>query len=170
MNAVTETQDQEFRAHEDHHASLRLWLRLLSCTTLIEETIRQKLREKFDITLSRFDLMAQLERHREGLTMGELSRRMMVSGGNITVIVDQLEKEQLVQRKVAATDRRSFRVLLTASGRKSFARMAVAHEQWVVDLFGGLDEHAQEQLNTLLGHLKTGIHREHTKPSGKETA
>ena len=169
MNAVTETQDQEFRAHEDHHASLRLWLRLLSCTTLIEETIRQKLREKFDITLSRFDLMAQLERHREGLTMGELSRRMMVSGGNITVIVDQLEKEQLVQRKVAATDRRSFRVLLTASGRKSFARMAVAHEQWVVDLFGGLDEHAQEQLNTLLGHLKTGIHREHTKPSGKET-
>jgi DNA-binding MarR family transcriptional regulator len=168
MNAMIETQDQELRAHEDHHASLRLWLRLLSCTTLIEETIRQKLREKFDITLSRFDLMAQLERHREGLTMGELSRRMMVSGGNITVIVDQLEKEQLVQRKVAATDRRSFRVLLTASGRKSFARMAVAHEQWVVDLFGGLDEHAQEQLNTLLGHLKTGIHREHTKPSGKE--
>ena len=166
---MTETQDQELRAHEDHHASLRLWLRLLSCTTLIEETIRQKLREKFDITLSRFDLMAQLERHREGLTMGELSRRMMVSGGNITVIVDQLEKEQLVQRKVAVTDRRSFRVLLTASGRKSFARMAVAHEQWVVDLFGGLDEHAQEQLNTLLGHLKTGIHREHTKPSGKET-
>lgn len=165
---MTETQDQELRAHEDHHASLRLWLRLLSCTTLIEETIRQKLREKFDITLSRFDLMAQLERHREGLTMGELSRRMMVSGGNITVIVDQLEKEQLVQRKVAATDRRSFRVLLTASGRKSFARMAIAHEQWVVDLFGGLDEHAQEQLNTLLGHLKTGIHREHTKPSGKE--
>jgi len=166
---MTETQDQELRAHEDHHASLRLWLRLLSCTTLIEETIRQKLREKFDITLSRFDLMAQLERHREGLTMGELSRRMMVSGGNITVIVDQLEKEQLVQRKVAATDRRSFRVLLTASGRKSFARMAVAHEQWVVDLFSGLDERAQEQLNTLLGHLKTGIHREHTKPSGKET-
>ena len=102
MNTVTETQDQELRAHKDHHASLRLWLRLLSCTTLIEETIRQKLREKFDITLSRFDLMAQLERHREGLTMGELSRRMMVSGGNITVIVDQLEKEQLVQRKVAS--------------------------------------------------------------------
>ncbi|WP_405023445.1 MarR family winged helix-turn-helix transcriptional regulator [Limnohabitans sp.] len=169
MNAMTETQDQELRAHEDHHASLRLWLRLLSCTTLIEETIRQQLREKFDITLSRFDLMAQLERHREGLTMGELSRRMMVSGGNITVIVDQLEKEQLVQRKVAATDRRSFRVLLTASGRKSFARMAVAHEQWVVDLFSGLDEHAQEQLNDLLGHLKTGIHRQHANPSRKET-
>jgi DNA-binding MarR family transcriptional regulator len=166
---MNETQDQELRAHENHHASLRLWLRLLSCTTLIEETIRQKLREKFDITLSRFDLMAQLERHREGLTMGELSRRMMVSGGNITVIVDQLENEELVQRKVAATDRRSFRVLLTASGRKSFARMAVAHEQWVVDLFSGLDEHALEKLNDLLGHLKTGMYRQNTNSSSKET-
>ena len=169
MNQLAEPQDQELRAHEDHHASLRLWLRLLSCTTLVEETIRQRLREQFDITLSRFDLMAQLERHRDGLTMGELSRRMMVSGGNITVIVDQLEKEQLVQRRVAATDRRSFRVLLTASGRKSFARMATAHEQWVVDLFSGLDEQQQEQLNQLLGHLKTSIHRQNLPQETKET-
>ena len=159
MTHIAEPQDQELRAHADHHASLRLWLRLLSCTTLIEDTIRQQLRDQFDITLSRFDLMAQLERHREGLTMGELSRRMMVSGGNITVIVDQLEKEQLVQRKVAATDRRSFRVMLTASGRKSFARMATAHEQWVIDLFSGLDERQQEQLNQVLGLLKTSIHQ-----------
>lgn len=160
MSQTAELQDQELRAHEDHHASLRLWLRLLSCTTLIEETIRQRLRDQFDITLSRFDLMAQLERHREGLTMGELSRRMMVSGGNITVIVDQLENEQLVQRKVATTDRRSFRVLLTASGKKSFARMASAHEQWVIDLFCGLNDRQQDQLNHLLGHLKTSIHQQ----------
>ena len=85
-----ETEDLELRARDDHHASLRLWLRLLSCTTLIEDNIRQKLRTQFDTSLSRFDLMAQLERHPEGLTMGELSRRMMVSGGNTTVIVDQL--------------------------------------------------------------------------------
>ena len=77
----TETEDLELRAREDHHASLRLWLRLLSCTTLVEDNIRQKLRTQFDTSLSRFDLMAQLERHPEGLTMGELSRRMMVSGG-----------------------------------------------------------------------------------------
>ena len=165
----TQDQDQELRAHEDHHASLRLWLRLLSCTSLVEETIRQRLREQFDITLSRFDLMAQLERHREGLTMGELSRRMMVSGGNITAIVDQLEKELLVQRKVAATDRRSFRVLLTVSGSKTFARMATAHQLWVVDLFSGLSERQQEQLNGLLGHLKTGIHRTHTHTLEQES-
>lgn len=154
-----EAQDHEFRAHAGHHASLRLWLRLLSCTTLVEDAIRQNLREQFGITLSRFDLMAQLERHSEGLTMGELSRRMMVSGGNITVIVDQLESESLVQRKTAATDRRSFRVCLTPSGRKAFARMATAHEQWVIDLFGGLSDKQLEQLNTLLGHLKSGIHQ-----------
>jgi DNA-binding MarR family transcriptional regulator len=169
MTSIAELQDQELRAHAEHHASLRLWLRLLSCTTLVEETIRQKLREQFDITLSRFDLMAQLERHRDGLTMGELSRRMMVSGGNITVIVDQLEKEQLVQRQVAPTDRRSYRVMLTASGRKSFARMAIAHERWVVDLFSGLDVQEQEQLNHLLGHLKTGIHRQNASLITKET-
>jgi DNA-binding MarR family transcriptional regulator len=169
MTSIAELQDQELRAHAEHHASLRLWLRLLSCTTLVEETIRQKLREQFDITLSRFDLMAQLERHRDGLTMGELSRRMMVSGGNITVIVDQLEKEQLVQRQVAPTDRRSYRVMLTASGRKSFARMAIAHERWVVDLFSGLDVQEQEQLNHLLGHLKTGIHRQNATLITKET-
>jgi DNA-binding MarR family transcriptional regulator len=168
MTSIAELQDQELRAHAEHHASLRLWLRLLSCTTLVEETIRQKLREQFDITLSRFDLMAQLERHRDGLTMGELSRRMMVSGGNITVIVDQLEKEQLVQRQVAPTDRRSYRVMLTASGRKSFARMAIAHERWVVDLFSGLDVQEQEQLNHLLGHLKTGIHRQNATLITKE--
>ena len=80
--------DLEVRAHADHHASLRLWLRLLSCTTRIEDRIRQSLREQFDTTLPRFDLMAQLERQPQGLTMGELSKRMMVTGGNITAIVD----------------------------------------------------------------------------------
>ena len=76
MNTRQNT-DMEQRAHADHHASLRLWLRLLSCTTRIEDTIRQRLREQFGITLPRFDLMAQLEREPEGLAMGEVSRRMM---------------------------------------------------------------------------------------------
>ena len=106
--------------------------------------------------------MAQLERHRDGLTMGELSRRMMVSGGNITVIVDQLEKEKLVQRQVAPADRRSFKVLLTIMGRKTFVSMALAHEQWVVDLFGGLTGAQQKQLNTLLGHLKSDMNQNQT--------
>ena len=151
-----ETIDMEVRAHADHHASLRLWLRLLSATTRIEDTIRQRLREQFGITLPRFDLMAQLEREPEGLSMGELSRRMMVTGGNVTTIVDQLEKEQLVQRQHLPGDRRAWRVSLTPEGRQTFAAMARAHEGWVVELFAPLGERQQQLLHKLLGTLKSG--------------
>jgi len=152
--------DHEFRAHADQHASLRLWLRLLSCTTRVEDKIRQKLRESFDITLPRFDLMAQLERHPEGLSMGELSRRMMVTGGNITTIVDQLEKEKLVLREVGANDRRSFTVKLTQAGKDAFTDMAIAHEAWVADMFEGLSVDQQSQLYTLLGAMKKNLQKQ----------
>lgn len=150
--------DHERRAHEDHHASLRLWLRLLSCTTLVENKIRHNLKHGFEMSLPRFDLMAQLERHQEGLTMGELSKRLMVSGGNITVIVDQLEQEQIVQRQATLGDRRSYRVVLTKHGRQAFKKMALAHEAWVVELFSSLSAHEQAQLHQLLGKLKQGIY------------
>ena len=161
--------DHEFRAHADQHASLRLWLRLLSCTTRVEDKIRQKLRESFGITLPRFDLMAQLERHPDGLSMGELSRRMMVTGGNITTIVDQLENEKLVMRLMSETDRRSYTVRLTLSGRNAFSRMALAHEKWVVHFFGDLSEPQQSKLHELLGHLKNSIHQSTQSPT-KERA
>ncbi len=148
--------DMEVRAHADHHASLRLWLRLLSCTTRIEDTIRQRLREQFEITLPRFDLMAQLEREPEGLSMSELSRRMMVTGGNVTNIVDQLEQERLVVRQSQPSDRRAFRVSLTASGRKAFTAMAQEHEEWVVELLSPLSDRQQKQLYELLNTLKAG--------------
>jgi DNA-binding MarR family transcriptional regulator len=149
--------DLENRLQADDHTSLRLWLRLLSTSIRIEDTIRQRLREGFGITLPRFDLMAQLEREPEGLTMGELSRRMMVTGGNVTTIVDQLTKEDLVQRVTLPEDRRSYRVTMTPVGRVAFAGMARAHEQWVKDLMAGLDEHQQHQLHHLLGVLKHGL-------------
>ena len=90
--------DLASRLTQDHHQSLKLWLRMLSCTVRIENEIRSRLRTTFDITLPRFDLMAQLERYPDGLRMGELSKRMMVTGGNITGITDQLEQEALVVR------------------------------------------------------------------------
>ena len=154
MNARQNT-DMEQRAHADHHASLRLWLRLLSCTTRIEDTIRQRLREQFGITLPRFDLMAQLEREPEGLAMGEVSRRMMVTGGNVTSIVDQLEREQLVQRLAVPGDRRSFRLTPTDAGHSTFATMAQAHQAWVRELLSPLSTKEQSQLAALLGTLKT---------------
>ena len=152
--------DHEFRAHADQHASLRLWLRLLSCTNRVEDKIRQKLRESFGITLPRFDLMAQLERHPDGLTMGELSRRMMVTGGNITTIVDQLEKEKLVVRVVGVNDRRSFTVKLTQAGRDAFTDMAISHEAWVADMFEGLTVNQQADLHNLLGAMKKNLQKQ----------
>jgi len=149
--------DLETRITEDDHTSLKLWLRMLACTTRIENEIRTRLREQFDVTLPRFDLMAQLERAPEGLKMSELSQRMMVTGGNVTGITDGLEKEGLVVREVDAADRRVFRVKLTPEGQRQFQRMATEHEQWVVDLFGGLTQKQKKQLVDLLGELKSHI-------------
>ena len=146
--------DREFIARRGDHSALRIWLRLLTCTQLIERRVRSGLREEFATTLPRFDLMAQLERHREGLKMNELSRLLMVTGGNITAIVDQLEKEGQVERLDDSADRRAFRIRLTRSGEKSFAEMARAHEQWVVELLGGLSRKEHDELLKLLAKLK----------------
>ncbi|WP_425434099.1 MarR family winged helix-turn-helix transcriptional regulator [Paraburkholderia lycopersici] len=153
--------DMEMSTGTDSHMGLRLWLRLLTTTNLVQAELRRRLRAEFDTTLPRFDLMAQLERYPEGLRMTELSRRLMVTGGNVTGITDQLEKEGLVVRDVAPDDRRSFTVRLTHEGRALFDRMAAAHEQWVVELLGGLslDEKSKmhERLGKLKQHLRNGI-------------
>jgi DNA-binding MarR family transcriptional regulator len=154
---VTPPVDAETRVHDDHHVSLRLWLRILSCTNQIENRIRQNLQAGFDTTLPRFDLMAQLERAPEGLKMSELSQRMMVTGGNVTGITDGLEKEGLVIREMDPTDRRVFRVKLTPEGQRQFQRMAAEHEQWVVDLFGSLTQKQKKQLFDLLAELKSHV-------------
>jgi DNA-binding MarR family transcriptional regulator len=149
--------DHETRAHRDDHDALRLWLRLLTCTNMIETAIRADLRRDFDVTLPRFDLMAQLYRHPGGLKMGELSQRLMVTGGNVTGIADQLSREGLVSREADPADRRAWRISLTDAGREAFARMATAHEQWVAGLLGGLADAEREQLFALLGRLKSTI-------------
>ena len=147
--------DREFIARRDDHSALRIWLRLLTCTQLIERRVRSGLREQFATTLPRFDLMAQLERHADGLKMGELSRLLMVTGGNVTAIVDQLEKEGLVERLDEPDDRRAFRIRLTRAGEKTFTDMARAHEDWVVELISGLTKREQDELLKLLAKVKS---------------
>jgi DNA-binding MarR family transcriptional regulator len=146
--------DAETRLHDDHHLSVRLWLRMLACTNRVESFVRQNLQLKFQTTLPRFDLMAQLERAPQGLKMSELSQRMMVTGGNVTGITDGLEKEGLVIRQVDPTDRRVFHVRLSAEGQRQFRRMAAEHEQWVIELFAGMSVKHKNQLVDLLGELK----------------
>lgn len=151
--------DLESRVAEDDHQALKLWLRLLTCTTRIEDQIRQRLRQDFGTTLPRFDLLAQLERHPEGMTMRELSRRLMVTGGNVTGIVDQLEAEQFVVRETQASDRRSFKVRLTPAGRRQFRKWAATHEQWVVELLGGWNNEQKATVYGLLAGLKSHLTR-----------
>ena len=157
MHALDQPLDHETRVDADDHEALRLWLRLLTCTNLIESAIRADLRSEFEVTLPRFDLMAQLFRHPEGLKMGELSRRLMVTGGNVTGISDQLETEGLVARAPHSEDRRSLVISLTSAGRRAFARMAARHEEWVAGLMGGLSESERKTLFDLLGQLKSTL-------------
>ena len=151
--------DTETRATSEHAPDLRLWLRTLACTNLIENHIRSRLRAEFGITLPRFDYLAQLYRHPEGLRMSALSRYLMVTGGNVTALTDDLEAEGLVQRETDADDRRSFKVALTAAGRKAFEKVAQVHEGWVVELLSGLGAEQKHELHELLGRLRVHLSR-----------
>ena len=149
--------DTESRAHAGDHMALRLWLRLLACTHLVEGPLRKRLREQFQGSLPRFDLMAQLDRQPGGKKMRELSRRLMVTGGNVTGLTDRLVAEGLVERHDDPGDRRAWTVQLTPEGRRQFRAMARAHEAWVMDLFSGLSAAQQAQLFDLLGRLKQSL-------------
>jgi DNA-binding MarR family transcriptional regulator len=134
-----------------------LWLQLLTCTATIERHVREKLRDRFDITLPRFDMLAQLDREPKGLKMSELSRRLMVTGGNVTGLTDQLVSEGLVVRRGIPGDRRAYNIRLTPKGKRQFDAMAAEHEGWIVDLLGELPLEARETLHESLEHLKSAI-------------
>ena len=164
-----EVLDLETRAKKGDHQALRLWLRLLSCTAKIENLVRLRLRREFSMTLPRFDLMAQLDRSPGGLRMNELSRRMMVSGGNVTGITDQLELEGLVTREACPWDRRAFTVRLTFHGLKRFRQMAARHEQWVIELLAGLGRDEKETMINALGKVKTRINNTAQLPAKRQS-
>jgi DNA-binding MarR family transcriptional regulator len=147
------------RLTDETHESLRLWLRLLTCSHLIENHVRKSLAVQFKTTLPRFDLMAQLERFPDGLQMGELSRRMLVTGGNVTGIVDQLEGAGLIVRTEDPADRRAYLVKLTKEGRRLFGQMAAEHESWIVKLFSGIPKREQRLLSQSLSNVRMQLTR-----------
>jgi DNA-binding MarR family transcriptional regulator len=152
--------DVESRLTHDDHLSVRVWLRLLSCTNLVERRVAARLRDDFATTLPRFDFLSQLERCPAGLRMTEISKRMMVTGGNVTRIADQLLAEGLITRAVAPGDRRAAIVKLSAAGRRAFAEMARRHEEWILAMFAGLAESERTQLYALLAKLKRHLNAE----------
>mgnify|MGYP006266404729 CR=1 FL=1 len=161
-NATTVRSPTEFIDHEtsghDAKTDLRLWLRLLSCVNMIEARIRTRLHREFDVTLRRFDCMAALHRAGGPLAMGELSKRLMVSNGNATGLIDRLEQEGLVARTRSDSDRRAQFVALTDAGRDAFEAMADANEGWIAAAFSGLDDTEIASLMELLGKMKLSVH------------
>jgi len=151
---LTSLVDMETRITKGDHQALHLWLRLLSCTVRLENHVRVRLRKDFDTTLSRFDFLAQLERSPDGLRMNEVSKRLMVTGGNVTGLTDELEREGLVVRSLDKEDRRAIIVKLTDQGLRRFRQMAARHEQWIVELLSGLDQDEKQTLLRLLRKLK----------------
>jgi DNA-binding MarR family transcriptional regulator len=147
--------DSETKAVElpEHHGDeLRLWLRLLTCTTLIEGEVRSRLRERFDVTLPRFDLMAQLDKVPEGMTLSDVSKRMMVSNGNVTGLVERLVESGHLDRRVQV-------IRLTKAGRAEFRKMAAEHELWIADVFGDLTPKDVRELMRLLAKTKASAQK-----------
>jgi DNA-binding MarR family transcriptional regulator len=154
--------DAETKAVErpvDHKNHLKLWLRLLTCSNLVEAEIRRRLAAQFAVTLPRFDLLAQLDKVPDGLTLGETSRRMMVSNANVTTLVERLVADGLISRRTDPHDRRTSYISLTPEGRTAFAAMARAHEQWIAELFHGLNARDLASLMQLLGKTKASVGR-----------
>jgi DNA-binding MarR family transcriptional regulator len=149
--------DSETKAVElpdDHGNELRLWLRLLTCTTLIEGEVRSRLRERFDVTLPRFDLMAQLDKAADGMTLSDVSKRMMVSNGNVTGLVERLVNSGHLDRRTSESDRRVQVIRLTKIGRAEFRKMAAEHETWIADMFSELTPKEARELMRLLAKTK----------------
>jgi len=142
--------------------TLRTWLRVLACTNMMERRIRARLRERFATTLPRFDVLAQLDAaEREdpgkGLTLSELSHRLMVTNGNLTGLTEHLVQEGLVSREVSQTDRRSQHVRLTPAGRRALNSMLPDHRVWIKEMFAELNDRDVSELYELVGKLKNSV-------------
>jgi DNA-binding MarR family transcriptional regulator len=144
-------------AQEGKKRELRLWLRMLSTTKLISQEVRRRLRNEFGATLPQFDLMAQLYRERDGLRLGELSKRTMVTNGNVTGLVERLESDGFVARETPDGDRRVTVAKLTPKGEELFAAMAAAHEGWLRDMMADVDPATIAELWDDIGAVKGSV-------------
>ena len=156
---ILDSETKAVELPEDHGSELRLWLRLLTCTTLIEGEVRSLLRERFDVTLPRFDLMAQLDRVPEGMTLSDVSKRMMVSNGNVTGLVERLVESGHLDRRTSDSDRRVQVIRLTKVGRAEFRRMAAEHERWIAEIFSDLSPKDVRELMRLLAKTKASAQK-----------
>ena len=137
--------------------SLRLWLRLLTCESILTHHVRTKLREEFGITLPQFDVLAELDHVESPQTMTELSNNLMVSNGNITGVVDRLVRDNFVERHPSPGDRRVQLIALSEKGIKEFQNMASQHEKWIGDSFAEMEMEDIQQITKLLNKANNNL-------------
>lgn len=152
--------DEKLGGGEQGPLDVRVWLRLLSCAMTVEKRLRRNFAEQFSTTLPRFDVMAALERAPNGLSMGELSRALLVSNGNVTALVRQLQEDGLITARPDPNDRRSSIVALSEAGEARFSELAQAHHRWIAEAFEGFSHDNRRQLYALLAELKTSINKD----------
>ena len=159
MSMILDSETKAAELPDDHGDELRLWLRLLTCTTMIEGEVRSRLRDRFSVTLPRFDLMAQLDRAPEGMTLSDVSKRMMVSNGNVTGLVERLVESGHLDRRTSDQDRRVQVIRLTKAGRAEFRKMAAEHQGWIAGIFSDLTEKDVRELMRLLAKTKASAQK-----------
>src|SRR5258708_7859013 len=156
---ILDSETKAVELPEDHGDEIRLWLRLLTCTTLIEGEVRSRLRERFDVTLPRFDLMAKLDKVPAGMTLSDVPKGMRVSNGTVPAPAERLVKSVPPARRTSDSDRRVQVIRLTKAGRTEFRKMAAEHELWIADIFGDLTPKDVRELMRLLAKTKASAQK-----------
>jgi DNA-binding MarR family transcriptional regulator len=133
---------------------LRLWLRIVSCSQMVEQEVRSMLRDKYESTLPRFELLSALDRVPDGLSMGELSGWLMVTKGNVTGIAERLSEDGFIKRNPTPTDRRSFCVTLTPKGKKIYKEMEEDYESLLDKLFTDVSLDDSDTFTGVLAKVK----------------
>lgn len=141
----------------DGKEHLRLWVRLLACAHTAEQRVKSRIKERFGINQTAFNLMSQLDRFPDGIRMGELSRRTVVTGSNLTAVIDDLAKRGYVARSPAPNDRRATLIALTEAGREAFSWMSPIHATWIEEVFAEMPAEDQAELCSRLDELKAAM-------------
>lgn len=157
MSSHLQIVEQKLQHIPREKEGLRLWLRIVSLTQMVELQIRALLREKFDSTLPRFELLSALDRVPDGLTMGELSQWLMVTKGNVTGIAERLSEDGFIKRHPTPTDRRSFCVTLTPKGKKLYKEMEAAYEDLLDKMFSEVSLDDSDMFTGVLAKVRDSI-------------
>jgi MarR family 2-MHQ and catechol resistance regulon transcriptional repressor len=141
--------------------ALGMWVKLVRATATFGKFSGDNIRS-FGLTEPQFGVLECLG-HLGPLTLGEISRKQLVSGGNITCVIDNLEKEGLVERQHSLKDRRTIVARLTSKGKKMFDDIFTQHARRIAEIAAVLNESEQQQLSILLKKLGTELQQRDRK-------